>query len=651
MATERVSYVIDLEGSSNIADVAALGADGLQKLQDELLGSMRELRNMQAAQRNLKGSSAFSAGEMQAFSKRIKEQRDSIAQLQASYVRAGGSFKTAAKPPKIEPPDNEALRGYQELLKKVSQLNPRVAGLTARLPPLSANMMLVAIGAAAAAVAVLAVAAALVKITAETVKATAALVRYGIAQANARKAEQLRLEGMTKIRYYNSGFGFGALPADDVGFLQKQIDKVSSSVAISRDKVADYERQLYRMGLRSGNLADALEAVSIVAATQGDEQANIFASWAAGAAITGQSVKKLSDDVKARLGGIAKQQMLDLDVQQMKLRENFDRLFDGINVNPFAIAFKAVADLMSQATYSGQALKQLIEDLFKPLGANAEATGMIIRRFFQGLIIGALRVRIVLLQAENWWLRAFGSSKIMQAFDLQNAAVKMGEIALYGLMGALALTVGMVGLLVSSVVTFASFVAAQYAAVGAAIYGHYLLIKTVVTELFELWDSIDWTGLGNAIVDGLVNGLTAGWEKVKGAVKDLGSAAYNEFKSFFKIASPSKLMNNEVGYQIGAGQAEGMHRSNKLVAAEARNMGKLALDQSQQAVNGAGGSASAGATGSSGAGGAAASPKIQLTISELNVQARSEDPKEFARSLKEELTKLLEGAAIEAGAI
>ena len=89
------------------------------------------------------------------------------------------------------------------------------------------------------------------------------------------------------------------------------------------------------------------------------------------------------------------------------------------------------------------------------------------------------------------------------------------------------------------------------------------IIEAIVNGLMQLIPSI-WN-VGTNVVKGLWEGIksSASWlyDKLTGWVDD----AMGWIKGLFGIHSPSKLMRDEVGYMLGAGVAEGILGSSKLV--------------------------------------------------------------------------------------
>ncbi len=86
------------------------------------------------------------------------------------------------------------------------------------------------------------------------------------------------------------------------------------------------------------------------------------------------------------------------------------------------------------------------------------------------------------------------------------------------------------------------------------------------TAARKVWDAIkqvDWLQLGKDIIQGMIDGIGAMAGALWDAAVNIAKTAFNAIKSFFGIASPSRLMRDEVGRWIPAGIAAGMEGSTK----------------------------------------------------------------------------------------
>jgi len=87
------------------------------------------------------------------------------------------------------------------------------------------------------------------------------------------------------------------------------------------------------------------------------------------------------------------------------------------------------------------------------------------------------------------------------------------------------------------------------------------LIK-VVPKIYEklktAFSNIDWKGIGKNILYGIRDGILNAVSSVVNAAKSAAQSIYDGIKGFFGIASPSKLMRDEVGKYIPQGIAVGV---------------------------------------------------------------------------------------------
>lgn len=622
----QASFAINLEDGTSGAAESAAGA--LKRLRDEIQGDQRELKALQQAMKNLQGGTSVNVEQFRQLQTQINAKKQAIANAQSSFLSLGGTFKAAAA-------------GGRTAQSRFAELAATARGMPGPLGALAGNLDALrgALAGGAIAAGIGAIVAALALLVGASLAAAAALAKYGIAQADARRSELLRLEGLTKLRNW-----YG-IAAGNAGELQRAIDRVSGSTALGRDKVAGYAEMLYRMHLRGDNLAAALEGVAIKAAVQGDAQAKMFAGWAAGAALTGRSVRALSDDVKARLGGIAAQQMLSLDVQAQKMRESFDALFTGLKIERLLEGLNSITSLLSQSTATGRALKAMLEVALQPLIDSAADGAPVMKRFFQGMTIAALQIGIAFLQVRNWFKRTFGASDMLKDLDATTLALKAGVIAV-------GLFVAGLAVVAAAVAGIASAIAAPFVLAGAAVYALVAAGKALVQTFVKT----DWGKLGRAIIEGILGALVPGGPRMVAVIKGLGAGAIKAFKQSLGISSPSKVFF-EAGMTLPKGAELGVQRQapslRKTIETMVRppRIGRAAVDLT-------GGAARMG-----GSEGAAAleqparsalerggDTNVAVSVGEIHVHTTSDKPRDLALEVKRELEQLLEGIAIQVGA-
>lgn len=94
-------------------------------------------------------------------------------------------------------------------------------------------------------------------------------------------------------------------------------------------------------------------------------------------------------------------------------------------------------------------------------------------------------------------------------------------------------------------------------------------------EIWEAVKKIDWIQLGKDIIRGLINGIGAMAGALWDAAVNIAKSALNAIKSFFGIASPSKVMRDEVGRWIPAGVAEGIEKNTRPITSAMNRLAGL----------------------------------------------------------------------------
>jgi hypothetical protein len=612
MADDKATFQIDLKDGTSGAALTA--ASALRQLDTQLHADMKSLSAMEKAMKNLQRGTSVNIAQYRELKAKIDAKKQSISQAQSAILSLGGSLDRA------KPGVSRLQQAINDLKTASGAAGGPLGGLVARAGGLRG---LFAGGALAAGV--VAVAAALLAVAAAATYAAVALFKFGVASADARRNEHLHLEGLTKLRFW---FHTTRGNADE---MQASIDRVSGSVAVGRDQVAKYTEQLYRMGLRGAKLDQALEGAAITASVQGEAAASRFMGWAAGANMAGKSVKALTDDAKARLGGILAKQMLSLDVQTKKLHESFAALFAGLKLEPLLNGLKLVTDLFSQSTASGRALKAMLQTAFQPIVNGAESAGLVVKRFFQGMVIAALTAGIALLKVRNWLRGVFGDSEILKGMRAQDLAVKAGMLAFGLFAGALTLAAGA-----------AAALAATLAPIAAAVWfvvGPLLDLAQTFVAVHRSAFALDWRGLGVSVVQGIVSGLKSGASWIATTMKDLGASALKSFKSVLGIASPSRAFMRvgvELPRGVQAGIAAGQPALQRDLAAmvpveTARVPGPAAPDAPSRGP---------------------ATPAVQVNLGgvALTVQTAATDAKGIAADLEQPLLDVLRRVLTQVGA-
>lgn len=627
MADFQATYAIVAE--DEVSGAATSAAKALEKLDKQIASDTKALAAMQKAMKDLQGGTSVNVEQYKKLQATIDKQKQSIAEARAKVLDLGGGFK------KTGGSSNSLESKLKLLAEKTKGLPGPIGGVVNTLQTLrglvAGNAIAIGIGAIGVAMAALVVTA---------LAATRSLYQYGVAQADARRSELLRLEGLTKMRFL-----FQRMPGN-AKEMQAAIDQVAAKTPIAREQVAKYSEQLYRMGLRGSALTKTLEGVAIKSAVQGEEAANAFAGWAAGANATGRSVDKLVDSVKGRLGGIAQKQMASMTVQTLKQKEAFDSLFGALDIEGWLTGWKSVRDLMTQATASGRALKFMITTLLQPLINSSKEATPIVKILFQEMIIAALKVMLVIGKIRKPFVDAFKDVyKFYSGIIDSETKVKLLKLAMGGLAGVLAaLSVAVmvlavkVGLFLLPVLwglaaPFLPFILAA-AAVGVA-------IASLMIYWDDLVQAIKDVDLGQMIMDGILFALDP--LKLGRAMVSLAGTMIDSFKKAIGAHSPAKAFI-KIGSTIPEGVVEGVDAG----APQAADATASMIDAAAPKLGPRG--APTGAPGEGGGVAAAARGGATINIATINVQANSDKPEQLALDFRRELERVLEGFAFELGA-
>lgn len=532
MSEQRTTFSIDLEG--NVQEQANQFARSVDDLNQSITEDLDELKAMNAALRNLKSGGQANTQTFKDLKDQIEAKRQKVGTSTKTLLEQGGAFKKVGETAKVE--TKKATDGMLKLVDTLKTAPGPIGSMTN-----SATSLGSALGSAGAAGAAGLAVAAFVALAAAVVVATVKLAGFALTAADARRAELTQLQGLEKMRTW-----FG-LAGDKANYMQATLDKVSMKVSTGRGKLIEYTRQLEMMGLRGKNLSKSLEAMAIVESVQGESRAQLFASQAAGAAMLGGSVDKLADRIKDRLGGIAAKRMLELSVITEKWHENLGKLFGDVKVEGFLGGLKTITDLFSQGTASGQAMKAMIEAWLNPLFGGMSKGTPIIKRFFQGMILGALDLTIWFLKVRIGFQETFGSIKLGK-FDALNLALKVGKFALIGMVIGAGLLAAALGGVIAIAFTLETAVFRAIAMVPAAIAGLIVIgpkvkawLSSTVSSAWNYLKTFDWAALGKSLVDGFVNGIRSSAARAVGSIKDLANWMKKAFTGEWKISSPSKV--------------------------------------------------------------------------------------------------------------
>ncbi len=514
--------------------------------------------------------------------------------------------------------------------------------------------------AAGAAGAVLAIVGALIAIAAAAIAGAIALTRFALASADAARSSRL-LSG--------AAAGSAAGGAE----LEAVINDIANKSPLARDKIAEMGRAMEVAKLQGRNMQNALEAAATATSAIGDSagaaftsiaeksqfarrflltKADLagtgveFAEVAAGIAQTmgisvaaattliqqgGVSVAKglegMNAAVQKKFGKTVAAQLLSLNTQFSKMRENFGRLFDGVDIEPFLRGLKTVSDLFSSQTVTGAALKTLFGSIFTPMAAASEGAFPAIVDFIRGMAIGALMLQLTFLQLKGAINAAFGPDTT-SSIDY----VKVGVLTLAFAIGAIAAVFGAIGVVIGGIGAIIYYVVIapimSLLDLIALLAEGFAMIPDAVASMgasiTSFFSSLDLASIGTNLVKGLANGISSAVSFVVDAVKGLGTSAMGALTGLLKIRSPSRVfmaygVNTAEGF--GQGVEEGTPDANESV----KQLG--AAEPSAPAAKGGGGGRS-------------------ITIGDIYFTGSRSDMPEFRRMLMD-LIEQLDGEGAE----
>lgn len=568
MATETAKFALEL--ADGISSEAESAENALTSLQAQIDRDTKALTAMKAAMRQMQSGSSIDIDAYRKLKSEIDATQDSIGKARAAFVNLGGDFSKMSryKPPK--PPKPEDPKSLQDMLSAANALpgplgkaTQGVSGLRSMVVGLTTALGVVGTAIVAVVAILLVLVATLAAVAVATTKATVELLRYAAAQADAMRSERLRLEGLGTLRRWMR------LTSTDAAQMSESINRVAERVPLERAQVASLGEELHRLGIRGRGAEDALEALSIAQAVQGDRGRQRLMMLVRMAGHSERAMANLSARVRKELGGVAAGQMRSLTMISTKLRESFQALFATVPIERLLGGLYRLTQLLSQNTESGRALRTILETVLGAfIGQIADATPMV-EYLFKELVILALRGAIAFFRLKNALEDAFGGNIITRFLTGQGAMdnLRIAAIALGLAVGVLAIGVALLGLVVLGALS-------PFLLLAWALYRGYEALKEYRNELSLLRLAFRpelWRTAGGAMIDGIVAGLNAGVARLRAAVTGVATDAMGAFRQALGIHSPSSVFAG-LGVAIPQGVAEGIERGSGEASSAAAGM-------------------------------------------------------------------------------
>jgi len=267
-----------------------------------------------------------------------------------------------------------------------------------------------------------------------------------------------------------------------------------------------------------------------------------------------QLEQALEKSLKKKYGAEAEKDMKLLSVQALKAKENFTLLFRDIKTGPLLEAAEKLFKFLDDSTVEGKALKALLETLLNPIISAIGKAGPAAKKFFQGMLIGALLAAIGILTVkkrleEITGIKLGSVGKALSEVDWTTIGVAVAAIAIGFVLVAAAITL-VVGLLAGLVVlplivgaAFAAFASYVYDSIASAAAGVAGKVGEMITA-------------GKNFVKGIAQGIREGASDVVNAAKETATKAVNAIKNALKMHSPS-IIGKEIGGNLTGSIAMG----------------------------------------------------------------------------------------------
>jgi hypothetical protein len=418
--------------------------------------------------------------------------------------------------------------------------------------------------------------------------AGAAAVVFGFGAAGAARDARILADALT---------GTSALGAE----FDAVVTQLASKVPMARAQIADLARELNLMKLGRRDMQAGLTAIAITTSAIGDSAGNVIKGvvqssaamkrftlgarnmWGEYQGLAGsgfksmdvigrlavqlgvstaeaekrlrlgqvtikQGTQALEAAAKMRFGSTIAAQMLSVNTQFSKAKENLSKMVSGVNLEPVLDGLRSLLSIFDEGTVAGATLKTLLNVGLGGIGKVLTAILPLGKDFFLEMMIGALQmylaIRPIARQIRDW----------IEPFLTAENAATAGKVAIYGIAAAFGL------------VTIAALAAAAAIMLPFAIAAAVIWVVAAAIRSAWSWLINDAAEAGTNLIDSFVGMLTAGVGRAMDAAKDLASSVAKAFKGALGIASPSKLFQSygrftvqgfAEGVEEEAGQAQG----------------------------------------------------------------------------------------------
>lgn len=364
----------------------------------------------------------------------------------------------------------------------------------------------------------------------------------------------------------------------------------------------------------------------------------------------------LLDMVKDKLNagkglGFASASYTDESIDGMvsRIKKQVANIFASIDTKPFTDALRTISGLLDENSASGQSFKTMISGALQDVSSAMKAIDL---RSVTSAMSAMKAIFEGLWEAGKGFFEGFGGtlkSLMSPLLDLIRLSDRTGGSVSF--IGASMKALGQA--------TAAILAVLGYAVIGiaAVVYGFIAIGEGVWWLLTKIWKGLttfnNWVlgipkyiadnfdgfaekmkNMGKAMMDGLIDGLSASWESLKQKVKDIANSVVTGVKDVLGIKSPSRVM-----LQLGRYTIEGFTEGVNDNALEAETAIKQAVSVSHDIAP------LEVSRGTSARSGAPISITVNLTVNGSDRETAQKTALEFEIALRDTLKKVLVTAA------
>lgn len=271
-----------------------------------------------------------------------------------------------------------------------------------------------------------------------------------------------------------------------------------------------------------------------------------------------------------------------------KAGKNAKSLFEGVHTEKLVRPVESLLNLLNKNTSAGKGLAAIFETLLNPIIDGVDKGEPLIKEFFKGIIIGALKALIFLYQLRNAILRAVPKETrdkikdfVSKLLSLSNAA-KSGELA-FKIMAIAAISVAIaLGIIAVAIAIVIVAVGIMVALIGIAFGKLLVAIDEFITGSPKATKK-GGKEAGDSFWQGMVLGILNGLGPVGKAAASLIKAAMGGAKKEADSHSPSRKLMRFGQHDLAGAVSLGMYRGERQVRRAGQRIGKAAVEGTTEA--------------------------------------------------------------------